>query len=103
MRVVEASDARGKDYVIWDDDLAGFGLRVFGFRKAELHHPVSNEGPLTSLHNWASWRLASETARREAKVQLGRAAGSDGLRRRAPTHPYGALRLRMYASNHCSP
>lgn len=28
-RVVEAVEAREKDYVIWDDGLPGFGLRVF--------------------------------------------------------------------------
>jgi hypothetical protein len=28
-RVVEAANARKKDYLIWDDELPGFGLRVF--------------------------------------------------------------------------
>jgi len=28
-RIVDAAEAKSKDYVIWDDDLAGFGLRVF--------------------------------------------------------------------------
>jgi Arm DNA-binding domain len=28
-RVVDAATARSSDYFIWDDDLAGFGLRVF--------------------------------------------------------------------------
>jgi hypothetical protein len=28
-RVVDAAEAQEKDYVIWDDDLPGFGLRVF--------------------------------------------------------------------------
>jgi len=29
-RVVEAAVAQEKDYVIWDDELSGFGVRVFG-------------------------------------------------------------------------
>jgi hypothetical protein len=32
-RVVEAADAREKDYLIWDDELPGFGLRVFSSGK----------------------------------------------------------------------
>jgi hypothetical protein len=28
-RIVDAVEAREKDYVIWDDELPGFGLRVF--------------------------------------------------------------------------
>jgi hypothetical protein len=32
-RVVEAADAREKDYLIWDDELPSFGLRVFSSGK----------------------------------------------------------------------
>jgi hypothetical protein len=32
-RIVETPEAREKDYVIWDDELSGFGLRVFSSGK----------------------------------------------------------------------
>jgi hypothetical protein len=32
-KVVDAATAKNKDYVIWDDDLPGFGLRVFASGK----------------------------------------------------------------------
>ena len=28
-RVIDGAEPQDKDYVIWDDDLPGFGLRVF--------------------------------------------------------------------------
>ncbi|WP_288142679.1 hypothetical protein [Mesorhizobium sp.] len=32
-RVVDAAQVREKDYVIWDEELLGFGLRVFASGK----------------------------------------------------------------------
>lgn len=32
-RVIEAAETRDTDYVIWDDELPGFGVRVFSSGK----------------------------------------------------------------------
>ena len=32
-RTVEATQPQGRDYFLWDDDLPGFGLRIFGSGK----------------------------------------------------------------------
>ena len=32
-RIVETAEVREKDYFIWDDELPGFGLRVFASGK----------------------------------------------------------------------
>jgi len=32
-RVVEAAEVHSRDYVIWDDDLPGFGVRIFASGK----------------------------------------------------------------------
>jgi hypothetical protein len=52
-RVVEAAEAQEKDYVIWDDELPGFGHRVFSSGKR------SYVIPLTSLYYWTSRSLGA--------------------------------------------
>ena len=39
-RLVDAAESREKDYVVWDDELPGFGLRVFASGKRS-YVPVS--------------------------------------------------------------
>jgi hypothetical protein len=74
-RVVEAAKAREKDYVIWDDELPGFGLRVFssGKRSYVIQYRIGGRSRRYTIGLHGAW--APETARREAKVQLGRSLG----------------------------
>jgi len=76
-RVVEAADAREKDYLIWDDELPGFGLRVFssGKRSYVIQYRTRGRSRRYTIGLHGAW--APETARREARVQLGRVAGGD--------------------------
>jgi hypothetical protein len=67
-RVVEAADARKKDYLIWDDELPGFGLRVFssGKRSYVIQYRTRGRSRRYTIGLHGAW--APETARREARV-----------------------------------
>lgn len=73
-RVVDAAEAREKDYVIWDDELPGFGLRVFksGKRSYVLQYRAAGRSRRYSIGLHGIW--TPDTARKEAKVQLGKIA-----------------------------
>ena len=57
-RVVDAAAVREKDYFIWDDELPGFGLRVFasGKRSYELGLGTANSQAFLNLA-WPGNRL----------------------------------------------
>ena len=76
-RVVEAAEVGARDYLIWDDELPGFGLRVFssGKRSYVIQYRTRGRSRRYTIGLHGAW--APETARREAKVQLGRVAGGD--------------------------
>ena len=40
-RLVEATEVREKDYIIFDGEIPGFGIRVLPERQALLPRPVS--------------------------------------------------------------
>jgi Arm DNA-binding domain len=67
-RVVEAADAREKDYLIWDDELPGFGLRVLssGKRSYVIQYRTRGRSRRYTMGLHGAW--APETARREARV-----------------------------------
>ncbi|MEQ1954929.1 tyrosine-type recombinase/integrase [Mesorhizobium yinganensis] len=73
-RLVDASEIRHKDYVIWDDDLPGFGLRVFasGKRSYVIQYRALGRSRRYTIGLHGVW--TPETARQEAKVQFGRVA-----------------------------
>ncbi|MEO1407253.1 MAG: Arm DNA-binding domain-containing protein, partial [Pseudomonadota bacterium] len=73
-RVVDAAEVRENDYVIWDDELPGFGLRVFksGKRSYVLQYRAAGRSRRYSIGLHGIW--TPETARKEARVQLGKIA-----------------------------
>ena len=76
-RVVDSAESREKDYVIWDDELPGFGLRVFasGKRSYILQYRALGRSRRYTIGLHGVW--TAESARQEAKVQLGRVAQGD--------------------------
>jgi len=76
-RLVDAAESREKDYVIWDDELPGFGLRVFtsGKRSYVLQYRALGRSRRYTIGLHGVW--TAESARQEAKVQLGRVAQGD--------------------------
>ena len=76
-RVVDAAEAQGKDYVIWDDELPGFGLRVFtsGKRSYLIQYRSAGRSRRYTIGQHGVW--TPELARKEAKAQLGRVAQGD--------------------------
>jgi len=73
-KVVDAAGPKDKDYVIWDDDLPGFGLRVFrsGKRSYVLQYRSLGRSRRYTIGLHGVW--TPETARQEARIQLGRIA-----------------------------
>ena len=76
-RVVDAAEVRKKDYVIWDEELPGFGVRIFasGKRSYVIQYRAAGRSRRFTIGLHGIW--TPETARQEAKVQLGRVAKGD--------------------------
>jgi integrase len=73
-RIVDSAEPGDKDYVIWDEELPGFGLRVFtsGKRSYVIQYRTRGRSRRYTIGLHGVW--TPETARREAKIQLGRVA-----------------------------
>lgn len=76
-RIVDAAGVREKDYFLWDDELPGFGLRIFtsGKRSYLIQYRAAGRTRRYTIGLHGVW--TPETARQEAKVQLGRIAKGD--------------------------
>lgn len=76
-RTVDTVQSRDRDYVIWDDELPGFGLRVFasGKRSYVIQYRARGRSRRYTIGLHGVW--TPETARRQAKAQLGRVAQGD--------------------------
>ncbi|WP_428684962.1 tyrosine-type recombinase/integrase [Sphingopyxis sp.] len=73
-RLVEAAVAEVKDYIIWDDELPGFGIRVFSSGKRSYIIQYRSQGRSRRLTIGMHGIWTPEMARREARIQLGRVA-----------------------------
>ena len=73
-RIVDAAAARSSDYFIWDDDLAGFGLRVFasGKRSYIVQYRAGGRTRRYTIGLHGAW--TPEMARKEARILTGRIA-----------------------------
>lgn len=73
-RIVDTAEVEASDYIIWDEELPGFGLRVFasGKRSYVLQYRQAGRSRRFTIGLHGVW--APESARREAKALLGQVA-----------------------------
>lgn len=76
-RIVDQAEAGEKDYFMWDDELPGFGLRVFksGKRSYLVQYRAKGRTRRYTIGTHGVW--TPETARVQARVLLGRIAQGD--------------------------
>ncbi len=76
-RTVDQAEAGRADYFIWDDELPGFGLRVFTSGKRSYLVQYRAKGRTRRFTIGAHGVWTPETARKEARALLGRIAQGD--------------------------
>src|ERR1700688_1072723 len=76
-RTVDAAETRASDYFIWDDELPGFGLRVFqsGKRSYLVQYRAAGRTRRYAIGLHGAW--PPEMARKEARILLGRISLGD--------------------------
>lgn len=70
-RVVDAAQPAGKDYVLWDDEIPGFGLRVYASGKKSYVIQYRADGRSRRFTLGLHGPLTAEDARKLAKAKLG--------------------------------
>jgi hypothetical protein len=53
-RSVESAPIKGADYIIWDDDLSGFGVRIFASGRTQLAHQM-----MAATMRTAEWKMSA--------------------------------------------
>jgi hypothetical protein len=73
-RTVDAAETRSSDYFIWDDELPGFGLRIFQSRKRSylVQYRAAGRTCRYTIGLHGAW--TPEAARKKARILLGRVA-----------------------------
>jgi integrase len=76
-RIVDGAEIRDNDYFIWDDELPGFGLRVFnsGKRSYLIQYRAKGRSRRYTIGLHGVW--TAETARKEALILLAQIAKGD--------------------------
>ena len=88
-RVVDAAEPQSKDYVIWDDELPGFGLRVFmsGKRSYLIQYRSAGRSRRYTIGLHGVWTPRAARQGGEDPVGSGGAGRQPG--RGAPARPQG--------------
>ena len=109
-RLVESLEVCETDYLLWDEDLAGFGVRVFPSGRKSYLVQYRADGRTRRRSIGQQGALTAEEARKEARKLLGEVArgGNPSEERKsrlqAPTVASLCDRfLNDYAAEHCKP
>jgi integrase len=92
-RTVDQIQPKGKDHIVWDDELPGFGLRTFasGKRSYIIQYRSAGRSRRYTIGLHGVW--TPETARLQAKALLGRIAqGDDPTEERQLNHEAMSIR-----------
>lgn len=73
-RIVDAAEPADKDYVLWDDEIPGFGLRVYASGKKSYVIQYRAQGRSRRYSIGLHGPITPEEARRHAKIHLGSVA-----------------------------
>jgi hypothetical protein len=73
-RLIEGLDVQSKDYLLWDEDLSGFGVRIFPSGRKSYLVQYRAEGRTRRRAIGQHGALTADEARREARKLLGEVA-----------------------------